>query len=478
MQSTHPGQTNDSKINVLFITLDDLRPQLGCYGQDEIHSPNIDALGESGTVFNRAYCQQAVCNPSRASVMTGLRPDSGRVWDLRTHFRDMNPDVVTLFQHFKNNGYHSEGVGKIYHQGHGNRDDPMSWSVPHRVPDISNYALDESNAILQANIEASKARVERGEPAGISNGPASEIADVDDDNYKDGITTDWALEALDRLKDESFFLAVGLVKPHLPFCAPKKYWDLYDPSQITLPENDYLPEDVTEWSATDWGELRKYDNIPAEGPLPEAQARHLIHGYYACVSYIDEQIGKLIDRVKVLGLWENTAIVLWGDHGWKLGEHGLWCKHTNFELDTHSPLIVRVPGQASVGKPSDSLVEFVDIYPTLTEAAGHKQPDHLEGTSLLPLLDNPDRAWKLAAFSQYPRPKNMMGYSMRTDRYRYTEWVDRETGEVGARELYDHVNDPNENANVANRAENKEKVEQLAKMMDEGWEGAKPQVTD
>ena len=188
------------------------------------------------------------------------------------------------------------------------------------------------------------------------------------------------------MKDESFFLAVGLVKPHLPFCAPKKYWDLYDPSQITLPENDYLPEDVTEWSATDWGELRKYDNIPAEGPLPEAQARHLIHGYYACVSYIDEQIGKLIDRVKVLGLWENTAIVLWGDHGWKLGEHGLWCKHTNFELDTHSPLIVRVPGQASVGKPSDSLVEFVDIYPTLTEAAGHKQPA-LTGTATANLLE-------------------------------------------------------------------------------------------
>ena len=289
--------------------------------------------------------------------------------------------------------------------------------------------------------------------------------------------TDWALEALDRLKDDPFFLAVGLVKPHLPFCAPKKYWDLYDPETITLPENDYLPEDVPEWAWTDWGELRKYDNIPATGPLPEAQARHLIHGYYACVSYIDAQIGKLIDRVKALGLWENTAIILWGDHGWKLGEHGLWCKHTNFELDTHSPLIVRLPGQASTGKPSDALVEFVDIYPTLTEAASLERLDHLEGSSLLPLLDDPDRAWKPAAFSQYPRGK-MMGYSMRTDRYRYTEWVHRETKEVGARELYDHQNDPAENFNVANRPENAETVEQMGEMMAAGWEGAMAGVSD
>ena len=294
-------------MNVLFITLDDLRPQMGCYGQTQIHSPNIDALGESGTVFNRAYCQQAVCNPSRASVMTGLRPDSGRVWDLQTHFRDMNPDVVTLFQQFKNNGNHAEGVGKVYPTGHGNRDAPASWAVPHRVPDISNYSLDESNAILQANLSASKARAERGEPAGISNGPAAEIADVEDDGYKDGIVTDWALEALDRLKDDPFFLAVGLVKPHLPFCAPKKYWDLYHPETITLPEHAYLPEDVPEWAWTDWGALRKYATLPATGPLPEAQARHLIHGYYACVSYIAAQLGKLLDRGKALGLGEHPA---------------------------------------------------------------------------------------------------------------------------------------------------------------------------
>ena len=466
-----------SDLNVLFIAIDDLRPQLGGYGHPDIHSPNIDALGQSGTVFNRAYCQQAVCNPSRASLMTGLRPDSGRVWDLPTHFRDMNPDVVTVSQHFKNNGHHSEGMGKIYHTGHGNRDDPHSWSVPHRVPRGGSYALEESLAIRVRNRKASKERSERGERAGISNGPAAEMADVGDSDYRDGMTTDLALEALNRLKDEPFFLAVGLSKPHLPFCAPKRYWDLYDPEKLTLPENDQLPEDVPGYAATNWGELRKYDAMPARGPLTEEQARHLIHGYYACLSYIDVLVGKLVDRVKALGLWEKTVICLWGDHGWKLGEHGLWCKHTNFELDTRAPLITRVPGQETVGRSTDALVELVDVYPSLAEAAGLDLPEHLEGTSYVPLLNDPEREWKSAVFSQYPRNgKRIMGYSMKTDRYRYTEWVRRETGEVEARELYDHKNDPGENLNLAGKAEQQAVVMRLAGMMEKGWEGVRSKV--
>ena len=303
------------------------------------------------------------------------------------------------------------------------------------------------------------------------------MADVADNGYRDGMTTDWAVDALHRLKDEPFFLAVGLSKPHLPFCAPKRYWDLYDPEKLTLPENDRLPEDVPRYAATNWGELRKYDSIPAKGPLSEEQARHLIHGYYACVSYVDALVGKLINQVKAQGLWEKTAIVLWGDHGWKLGEHGLWCKHTNFELDTRSPLIARVPGQEAVGRSTDALVELVDIYPSLSEAAGLAMPDHLEGLSFLPLMNDPEREWKSAAFSQYPRNgKRIMGYSMKTDRYRYTEWVTRETGKVEAMELYDHKEDAGENVNLAGKAEYAEVVARLAGMMDLGWEGVRAKV--
>jgi iduronate 2-sulfatase len=462
-------------MNVLFISIDDLRPQLGCYGHSQVHSPNIDALGQSGTVFNRAYCQQAVCNPSRASLMSGLRPDSGRVWDLQTHFRDMNPDVVTVSQHFMNNGYHSEGMGKIYHTGHGNRNDPMSWSVPHRVPRVSNYALEASNTIRESNRKASKARVELDQRAGISNGPAAEIADVPDNAYRDGQTTEWAVEALARLKDDPFFLAVGMSKPHLPFCAPKKYWDLYDRDKLAVDVNDQLPEGLPQWSATNWGELRKYDAIPPHGPLSERRSLELVHGYHACVSYVDALVGQLVDAVKAQGLWEKTAIVLWGDHGWKLGEHGLWCKHTNFELDARSPLITRVPGQEAPGRSTDALVELVDMYPTLAESAGLDLPDHLEGTSYAPLLNDPDQSWKSAAFSQYPRQgKRIMGYSMKTDRYRYTEWVRQKTGKVEATELYDHREDPGENVNLAVKPGHEATLERLAGMMDGGWKAARP----
>ena len=461
-------------MNVLFISIDDLRPELNCYGATHIHSPNIDALADSGTLFQRAYCQQAVCNPSRASLMTGLRPDSGRVWDLPTHFRDVNPNVVTVSQHFKNNGYHSEGMGKIYHTGHGNRNDPMSWSVPHRVPRVSNYALEASNTIRASNRAASKARTELSQRAGISNGPATEIADVPDNGYKDGKTTEWAIESMAKLKDEPFFLAVGMSKPHLPFCAPKKYWDLYDREKIEIPENDQLPEGAPRWAPTNWGELRKYDSIPPHGPLSERKALELIHGYYACVSYIDALVGQLVDGLKSNGLYDNTMIVLWGDHGWKLGDHGLWCKHTNFELDTRAPLIMRVPGQERVGTKTDALVEFVDIYPSLADAAGLEIPTHVEGTSYVPLMNNPDLPWKTAAFSQYPRGRRIMGYSMKTDRYRYTEWVGRESGELDSRELYDHKHDPGENVNLAVKPGNETVLERMAAMMDKGWKGARP----
>jgi arylsulfatase A-like enzyme len=270
---------------------------------------------------------------------------------------------------------------------------------------------------------------------------------------------------------------VGFRKPHLPFLAPKKYYDLYKDEDIKLPDNMYAPKDVPEIAMHNWGELRTYYGIPGSGPLTDEMARKLIHCYYASVSYVDAQIGKVIDELDRLGLRENTAIVLWGDHGWQLGEHGLWCKHTNFEVAARAPLIFSIPGQKTVGMHCDALVEFVDMYPTLATAAGLAMPSHLEGSSLLPLLNDPKTPWKQAAFSQYPRRNgdgSYMGYSMRTDRYRYTQWVKRDRlQEVIARELYDHVTDPDENINIAGKPENATLLEQLDQQIKAGWQGAR-----
>ena len=468
----HIEAMDGAKTNVLFIAVDDLRTELGCYGKSQVISPNIDRLADSGTVFRRAYCQQAVCNSSRASLMTGLRPDTSRVWSLGTHFRDNVPDAVTLPQQFMNHGYHSQGMGKIYHTGHGNRNDKYSWSVPWGTPRISNYLLPESREIIRQNRARAKAMQKEGKKARVVNGPTTECADVADNDYRDGATADRAIATLGEIVDRPFFLAMGMSKPHLPFCAPKRYWDMYDPAKIELADNPYPPKDVPKMAMTNWGEMRKYHGVPAKGPVSEEMARNLVHGYSACVSYIDAQVGRVIGELDRLGLRENTVIALWGDHGWKLGEHGAWCKHTNFELDANAPLIVSAPGL----KPgaTDALVEFVDIYPSLCDLAGLPTPEAVEGTSFVPLMRDPNLPWKSAAFSQYPRGK-VMGYSMRTDRWRYTEWVRRDEGrEVVARELYDHVNDPAENVNVAGNAAHAETVKRLAAMMAAGWQGALP----
>ncbi|MDP6041284.1 MAG: sulfatase [Candidatus Latescibacteria bacterium] len=458
------------KRNVLFISIDDLRPELNCYGASHIHSPNIDRLAESGTLFRRAYCQQAVCNPSRASLMTGLRPDTSGVIDLPTHFRDRVPDVVTIPQHFMNNGWHSQGMGKIYHTGHGNRDDKFSWSVPHQRPRINNYLLKESLQIARENRKKNKADKSHR----WTNGPPTEMADVVDEAYRDGATARLAVETLNTLVDQPFFLATGFSRPHLPFCAPKKYWDLYDRSKIELPDNYFPQKNVPSYAPASWGELRKYHGIPPEGSVSEEQALTMIHGYYACVSYIDAQVGLMLNELDRLGLRDNTSVVLWGDHGWKLGEHAAWCKHSNVEDDTNAPLICSDP-DLSGGHVTDALVEFVDVYPTLCELAGLSVPSHVEGDSYVPLMQNPKREWKTAAFSQYPRGRNRMGYTMRTDRYRYTEWVSRDVNrELLAQELYDHKTDPQENVNVINDSAYASVVPKLAKQMKSGWQGARP----
>ena len=309
-----------------------------------------------------------------------------------------------------------------------------------------------------------------------------ESPEVADNALSDGMIADNALKLMRELKDEPFFLAVGFVNPHLPFVAPKKYWDLYDPKAIELADNPYAPKEAPKFAMTSWGELRKYHDIPARGPLSDAQARTMIHGYYAAISYVDAQVGRLLDELERLGLAENTIIVFWGDHGWKLGEHGGWCKHTNFELDARVPLIFRMPNQKAAGKTSNALVEFVDIYPTLCDLAKLPLPDGLEGLSAAPLLDQPNLPWKRAAFSQYPRGdsgKKLMGYSMRTDRYRFTRWENRKNPEdVVAIELYDHAKDPDENVNIANDPANADLVRELTQQYLEGWKGALPPKTN
>ncbi len=452
--------------NILFIAVDDLRPELGCYGREYIKSPNIDRIARQGMTFNRAYCQQAVCSPSRSSLLTGTRPDTTKVWDLQTHFRVALPDVVTLPQHFKQNGYFVQGMGKIYHGGF---DDPPSWSTPWQTPNAPTYA--------RVNTPAAKDEDRPRRAAKQKPGPPFESADVPDNFYKDGKTAELAAATLREIsrKPEPFFLGVGFSKPHLPFVAPKRYWDLYDPARIQLAPNPFRPKDAPEHALANSGELRNYVGMPAEGPIPESVARQLKHGYYAAVSYTDAQIGKVLDELDRLGLRKNTIIVLWGDHGWKLGEHGEWCKHSNVENDTNAPLLLSVPGMKNAGKRTNALVEFVDIYPTLADAAGLPLPRHLEGTSMKPLLDEPARPWKKAAFSQYPRGAARMGYSMRTDRYRFTVWVDRrDHSRVETVELYDHQSDPQENTNIARLQANEELVGQLMKQWRGGWKAAKP----
>ncbi|MBN1845139.1 MAG: sulfatase [Sedimentisphaerales bacterium] len=462
------GQTAEpqTKWNVLFIAVDDLRPQLGCYGAEQIHSPHIDRLAKEGLLFERTYCQQALSAPSRASILSGVRPDTSKIYNLTTPLRTALPEVLTLPEHFKQNGYVTVSVGKIYHHA---KDDRRGWSVePYRA------AGDwQGRGYLTAEAIAQMKDLDRKNENSAGIGPAWEAAEVADEAYPDGKDTDYAIEQIRKYQNRPFFLAMGFHKPHLPFNAPKRYWDRYPPESIRLADNPFLPQGVPSYAVTNWSELRSYAGIPQRGPCPDELARRLIRGYYACVSYVDAQIGRLLDELERLELRQRTVVVLWGDHGWKLGEHGLWSKHTNFELDTHVPLILSVPGMAAAGRRTAGLTEFVDIYPTLCQACGLQTPGHLEGLSFLPLTVDPDRPWKQAAFSQYPRGR-IMGYSLRSRRYRYTEWQDRSSREVLARELYDHQDDPGENRNCARLPEYADTVKQLSEQLRRGWQGALP----
>ena len=434
-----------ARPNVLFIATDDLRNDLGCYGNQEVKTPNIDRLAASGVVFERAYAQQALCNPSRSSLMTGRRPDTLRLWNLTKHFRDALPDVVTIPQHFRQHGYFAQDIGKIYHNFRQEiQGDPVSWTVPAVLHYGSHWAdAAKTDGVMPPNLAQADF--------------ICECRDVPDEAYYDGRVAQLAVEALREraANSEPFFLAVGFWKPHAPFNAPKRYWDLYRREDVSMPAAPDWPKDSPRIAGHDSSEVLRIRGGKNKGQfrtLTPSEVRELRHGYLANISYLDAQVGKVLNELKRLKLEKNTIIVFWSDHGYHLGEHTLWAKTSNFELDSHVPLIVAAPAIPG-GIRTRALAELLDLYPTLADLAGLPPPEGVDGASLLPALKDPSKSVKQAALTQHPRPAyytgepEVMGYSIRTERFRYTEWRDWKTGETVGRELYDHDADPRETIN-------------------------------
>ncbi len=438
----HLNASATSRYNVLFIIVDDLRPMLGCYGHPEMYTPNIDALARRGTLFNRTYCQFPLCNPSRASLLTGLRPETTSVRNNSADVRANLPAAVTLPQHFKAQGYHTGSVGKIVHRIPATEDE-LSWSEPiWREPHRSiNRTTSPSWAALE----------------------------VEDDELEDGKIANAAVDTLADIKDFSFFLAVGFNKPHLPFYAPRHYFDLYSAQDFKVPVDSNLPMNAPQ-IASNSKSLKVYQDISRNPPFSDAKTLELTRAYAANISYVDALVGLVLTQLDALELTKNTVIVFCGDHGFHLGEHGLWRKNTLFEASLRSPLIVSVPGQSHLNAKTDALVELVDIYPTLCDACGLLTPPELEGLSVMPVIENPTRSWKTAAFSEVRRG-GIKGYSMRTERYRYTEW-----GQKGRRgkELYDYEIAPDETVNIASLPETAGLVAQLSEQLRAGWQSALP----
>lgn len=511
--------------NVLFLAVDDLRPELNAYGYDFIKSPNVDKLATNSILFERAYCQLAVCSPSRASLLTGRRPDTIHVWQIKKdeYWRITVPNATnatTIPQYFKENGYISIGMGKIFHPGpaSGYDDEEYSWS-PEGLP----YYHAKQNV-------------------SIANGMSWYSFNRADSKLNDGMIADNAVKTLQQLKlnrtkgdTRPFFVAVGFHKPHLPFYCPSKYYDLY-PSigDILLPNNPDPPVDYPPIAYSIWKELKGFKDIgdlinrticdndahvslrSRNCHLPERKIKELRRAYYSCVSYTDAQIGRVIDELHSQGLDNNTIIVLWADHGWQLGEHNEWGKNTNFEDATRVPFMIRVPGITDGGMHTDALVELVDIFPSITELAGINKPPMctgtdkpsiacVEGSSVAPLLKDPNQEWKKGAFSQYPRPaqgfpsipehpafpikekqESVMGYTVRVDKYRFTEWYrfNHTTStphfdQIWGTELYDHSNASSsffndENTNIASEMAMRDKVQELRKLVQAGWRAALP----
>jgi iduronate 2-sulfatase len=462
--------------HVLLICVDDLKPALGCYGDALAKTPNIDRLAARGMRFESAYCNQAVCAPSRNNLMLGSRSTSLGIYNLSTNFRVAAPTAVTLTQYFMQHGWRAEGMGKIFHVGHGNINDDASWSVPFLKDKLVEYLLPASTGGKLTREEAFFTNANAGPIAALPRGAAWESPDVPDNAYADGRIAEAAIQRLRAMKqkpEEPVFLAVGFVRPHLPFCVPKKYWDLHDPKSFRLATRTTPPEGAPPYAGKTLLELNNYVPVPARPPVPDEVQRKLIHGYYASASYSDAQIGKVIDELDRLGLAENTLIVLWGDHGWHLGDHGMWTKHTNYEEATHIPLLIVAPGITRGRQQTKAFVETVDIYPTLCELAGlpaPKVPQPMDGRSLVPILRNPKAEVRDHATHAYPRNRGggpageVLGRAVRTARYRLVEW--KKIGaapETADLELYDYVSDPGETKNIA--SEQPEVVAKLRAML-------------
>lgn len=444
--------------NVLFIAVDDLRPQLNCYGKPFMKSPNIDRLAARGVLFERAYCMVPTCGASRASLMAGIRPARNRFTSHLTWAEKDAKGLTTLNTHFKNNGYRTVGLGKVFHHS---TDSQEGWSEPVWRPTGRGY----QDAALQERAIADHQK-KYGKGTKEVRGMAYENVDAPDDNYPDAQIAARAIEQLNGLSknpDEPFFLAVGFLKPHLPFVAPKKYWDLYDPSQIDLPPNYRAPKGAPRGAVHSSGELRNYAGIPPTGPVDPETARKLIHGYYACVSFTDAQIGRLLDELDRLKLSDNTIIVLWGDHGWQLGEHGMWNKHSCFETSMHAPLLVAAPMRDGVkpGTRVSALTEFIDVYPSLCDLAGLDKPKHLQGASFVELMKNPAAAGKPYAIGRFGA-----GDTIRSDDFRFSEYTDPR-GNVTGSMLYNHRADPSESVNVVAKPEHADRVQDLTQTLRE-----------
>lgn len=428
-----PLHAAEKKLNVLFIAVDDMNNDLGCFGDPLVKSPNIDRLAKLGVRFERAYCQFPLCSPSRSSILTGLRPDTTRVFDLQYHFRQGLPNVVTLPQTFMKSGYFTARVGKIYHYGNPGQigtsglDDPASWQ------EFYNPAGRDHTALELDVINYTPDKKGLGAAMAFLNDKQGK-----DEQHTDGKVANQAIELLEKHKDAPFFLAVGFYKPHCPWITPGGYFERYSIDDIKLPP---IAPDIHETVPAP--ALASTKPWPYFGVTPD-QARECKLAYYAAISFVDAQIGRILDTVDRLGLRENTLIVFWSDHGYHLGEHGLWFKQSCFEESTRVPLIIVPPGTKNAGKACPRTVELVDLYPTITDLAGLTPPTNLEGVSLRPLLENPAAEWKSPAFSQVQRG-GFPGHSVRTERWRYTEW---DFGGKGA-ELYDHEADPHELHNLA-----------------------------
>lgn len=504
----------EQRPNILFIAIDDLRPELGCYGSKYAVTPNIDQLASRGRLFERAYCQQPICHPSRTSLLTGTRPDTNGITHNYVEFRDLNPDMLTLPRHFRDHGYQTYAYGKISHRS--NQDIEQSWSGKPKLqrlglPKPVGFALPEN--LKRRNQQFKEMFEKYGEAAkrGLSSGPAYESADVPDTAYRDGYNTAGAIAHLKELAKtkEPFFLALGLYKPHLNFVAPKKYWDLYDPAKLPAGTYTPRPENGASMGLHASFELRVRQGIPKTGPIDEDLSRTLFHAYLACASYIDAQVGLALDALKESGLDKNTIVIFWGDHGWHLGDMGVWGKATNYEIGTRVPFIISTPAMAKPGTSTKGIVELLDIFPTLCDLTGVPIPTHLEGKSIKPLLKDPTTKWDHVALTQYPNPalrewaanplskemretffgplieevetrikkqmgekwdrnlfeNHLMGYSLRTDQYRLIEWRDDRSPNTPPifTELYDHNNDPGETKNVA--SENKDVIEKLSPLI-------------